>query len=202
MSRGEPLTDADREPWLKLIRKKTAEICDQQWEDYVKEQVRLRTQTPYDRSGLQGNESKKEDGTHGLHIGHGKEGRTRGVVVSCSALKQAYRDTLRGAHHTSEESHPDAPIKFAAPPPYALSTTFVFLSGPKEVLEERMSSRHGHFMKRAMLESQLDTLEDPTHTGEDGIIEIDIRMDSEKQVENILKDLAVRMAVTDGTTRS
>lgn len=195
MSRGEPLTDADREPWLKLIRKKTAEICDRQWEEYVKEQVRHRTQTPHIQSGMQGKDEKggSEQSDTSLRIENG--GRLRGVIVTCSALKKTYRDILRGEQHTLDELHPDAPIRFTAPPPYAVRTIFVFLNGPKEVLEERMSSRQGHFMKRRMLESQLDTLEDPTQTGEEGIIDVDIRLDSDLQVEKILEGLEAGFGV-------
>jgi gluconokinase len=132
---------------------------------------------------------KEQKGCDGSAQVEGKNGTLRGVVVSCSALKKAYRETLRGANHSS--SHPDAPVKFTAPPPYALTTSFVFLTGPKEVLEERMSTRQGHFMKRTMLESQLETLEDPTQTGEEGIVEVDIRMEPEEQVARALKELGL-----------
>lgn len=166
MSRGEPLTDVDREPWLKLIRKRCEEECNRM----------------------------EEDGKGGEIESAGGSGRLKGVVVSCSALKRSYRDTLRGKDHPSDASHPEAPLKISAPPPHAIQTSFIFLDGPKELLEERMSSRHGHFMKRAMLESQLDTLEDPSKTGEEGVIKVDIRLETEKQVEESLRGLNLRTA--------
>ena len=59
------------------------------------------------------------------------------TVVTCSALKRAYRDVLRDA----------------AP------TFFVHLEAPFEVLQERMSHRTKHFMPTSLLRSQFDTLE-------------------------------------------
>ena len=59
------------------------------------------------------------------------------TVVTCSALKKAYRDVLRDA----------------AP------TFFVHLEAPFEVLQERMSQRTKHFMPTTLLRSQFDTLE-------------------------------------------
>ena len=65
-----------------------------------------------------------------------------GVVVSCSALKESYRDRLR-----QEAGGP---------------LGFIFLDGSLEVLREHMSKRTGHFMPLSMLDSQLATLEPPT----------------------------------------
>lgn len=66
----------------------------------------------------------------------------QGVVVSCSALKQTYRDRLRRAV--------DGPL------------AFIFLDGSLEVLRDHMGKRTGHFMPLSMLDSQLATLEPPT----------------------------------------
>ncbi len=92
MSRGEPLTDADRAPWLVRVGQRLAEI----------------------------------DGP---------------VVIGCSALKRAYRDTIRDNA--------------------AESLCFLHLEGSKETLAERMANRSGHFMPASLLESQLATLEPP-----------------------------------------
>jgi gluconokinase len=62
------------------------------------------------------------------------------TVMTCSALKAAYRDLLRGG---------DARVQF------------VYLTGPRAVLEERLKARRGHFMPPALLDSQLATLEPP-----------------------------------------
>ena len=63
-----------------------------------------------------------------------------GLVVSCSALKRAYRDILRGA---------DARL------------LFVHLTGERSLIAQRLANRSGHFMPPAMLDSQLATLEVP-----------------------------------------
>ncbi|WP_245604474.1 gluconokinase [Nocardioides aequoreus] len=64
------------------------------------------------------------------------------LVVTCSALKRAYRDVLRGDEATAAE------------------VFFCHLAGSKAVLEERIAGRRGHFMPTSLLDSQLDTLEE------------------------------------------
>ncbi len=63
-----------------------------------------------------------------------------GLVMSCSALKRAYRDVLRRG---------------------ATDLRLVYLKGATPLLAERMAGRTGHFMPPALLESQLATLEEP-----------------------------------------
>jgi gluconokinase len=64
-----------------------------------------------------------------------------GIVVSCSALKRAYRDVLRGG--TGD-------------------VRFVYLEGDRALLEQRLAGRRGHFMPSSLLDSQLATLEPPS----------------------------------------
>jgi gluconokinase len=70
------------------------------------------------------------------------KGKARGeaMVVTCSALKKAYRDRLR-------QGDPDL--------------FFVFLDGSQELLQARLDARKGHFMPPGLLGSQLATLERP-----------------------------------------
>jgi gluconokinase len=63
-----------------------------------------------------------------------------GLVLTCSALKRAYRDVFRGA---------DPEVRF------------VFLKGPESLIGERIAARRGHFMPASLLESQLAILEEP-----------------------------------------
>lgn len=63
-----------------------------------------------------------------------------GLVMTCSALKRAYRDVLRAG---------------------APDLRFVYLRGPQGLLAQRLAARTGHFMPRSLLESQLATLEEP-----------------------------------------
>lgn len=90
MAAGEPLTDADRVPWLDRLTDALAE-------------------------------------------------RDR-VVISCSALKRAYRDRLRGAGDVQ----------------------FIHLAITIEVARDRLHHRDDHFMGPAMVDSQFDALEPPS----------------------------------------
>jgi gluconokinase len=76
---------------------------------------------------------------------HGRAGL--GGVVSSSALKRSYRDRLRAA---------------------APGVVFVHLTGSRELIEERMSHRQGHFMPTALLDSQFATLQ-PLEPDEAGV---------------------------------
>lgn len=73
------------------------------------------------------------------------EGQT---VVACSALKRVYRERILSA---------------------APQTKFVHLSGSREVLEQRLGARSGHFMPASLLDSQLATLE-PLAADEPGLV--------------------------------
>ncbi len=64
----------------------------------------------------------------------------RFAVMACSALKAAYRDLLKGG---------DSRVQF------------VYLTGPRAVIEERLKTRKNHFMPPALLDSQMATLEPP-----------------------------------------
>lgn len=70
------------------------------------------------------------------------------VVVTCSALRRPYRDTLRGS---------------------SANVRFVHLHGSRELLAARMGARTDHFMPVSLLDSQLATLE-PLEPDEDGIV--------------------------------
>lgn len=167
MSAGMPLTDADREPWLALIRR-TAE-------ERVKEQI--------GKSRKEGEED------------HGEQERKYGVVISSSALKKYYRDILRGKSggdnpgptipNEAGDSVPTYPR--SASTHYQLGTYFVFINGPRELMEERIAGRKGHFMKPQMLESQLRTLESPV--GEEGVVQVELKDSTEEQIRVAIEGL-------------
>ncbi|GAB3491410.1 gluconokinase [Flexivirga sp.] len=77
---------------------------------------------------------------------HERDGRS--AVITCSALKRAYRDLLREDRK---------------------NVRFVYLDVPQEVLEDRLSKRTGHYMPPSLLPSQLQTLE-PLQQDEDGVV--------------------------------
>jgi gluconokinase len=70
-----------------------------------------------------------------------------GAVVTCSALKRAYRDRLRAGHP---------------------SVRFVHLVADEDILTGRVTNRRGHYMPPSLLQSQLDTLE-PLGADEPGV---------------------------------
>ena len=62
-------------------------------------------------------------------------------LITCSALKRSYRDVIN--RHGS-------------------GVVFVYLAGTHELIAARLFARQGHFMSSALLDSQFETLEEPT----------------------------------------
>jgi gluconokinase len=121
MKAGEPLTDADRLPWLDAIGA---------WID-------------------------------------GQLGRNQSGVVTCSALKRAYRDRLA-------KGRP--------------GVTFVFIQLDSGRVAERMAARRGHFMPPSLLASQFAALEPPGP--DEPVIVVDGAAPIVAQVEVVLRWLA------------
>jgi gluconokinase len=65
--------------------------------------------------------------------------RGENAVVACSALKRSYRRMLRVGDEV----------------------VFVYLKAGPSLIRDRLKERSGHFMSPELLESQLDTLEEP-----------------------------------------
>ncbi|MFI2566481.1 gluconokinase, GntK/IdnK-type [Paenarthrobacter sp. NPDC018779] len=100
------------------------------------------------------------------------------LVIACSALKRAYRDIIRSGDP---------------------SVAFVHLHGTRELLNERMNSRPGHFMPASLLDSQLATLEH-LQADEEGVvvdIETPVQQIVDQSVESLLgpRDDAARFLV-------
>lgn len=91
----------------------------------------------------------------------------RNYIVACSALKDVYRQLLRGQDD-------EATLKF------------VYLKGSKELIAERMAARKGHFMPTSLLDSQFATLEEPD---ESQALVVDVSGTPEEIVEAILQKL-------------
>jgi carbohydrate kinase (thermoresistant glucokinase family) len=92
--------------------------------------------------------------------------RGEGGVVTCSALKRAYRDTL-----TEGRSF----------------VRIVYLKGSRALIGERVARRKGHFMAPSLLESQFDTLEAPGR--DESPIVVDVSQSVDDQVNAILRAL-------------
>ena len=96
---------------------------------------------------------------HDVMIGWHRDGISG--VLTCSALKQTYRDILAK----------DLPSG---------SYRFVLLEAPVAVLAARMNQRPGHFMNPALLQSQLATLEMPADA---------LRVDATQSPETVARDI-------------
>lgn len=90
----------------------------------------------------------------------------RGVVLACSALKEAYRARLRRGT--------DAPDEFK----------LVYLKGDAATIALRLGARSGHYMPASLLASQFAALEEP-----DNAIVVDIRQSAEDQARQIAASL-------------
>ncbi|ABF39247.1 gluconate kinase, SKI family [Candidatus Koribacter versatilis Ellin345] len=87
----------------------------------------------------------------------------RNLVVTCSALKETYRQQL------------------AAP-----NTTLVWLKGDQQLIASRLALREHHFAKSNLLASQFADLEEPQ-----GAVAIDIHQTVEAIVDEIIRRLQI-----------
>jgi carbohydrate kinase (thermoresistant glucokinase family) len=123
MSAGEPLTDADRQPWLEAVaawidRQLAANACG---------------------------------------------------VLTCSALKRAYRERIAGGRS---------------------GVRLVYLQASEPVIAARLAARSGHFMPPQLLKSQLETLEEPA--ADEHPIVIDASLPVNASVDAVLAHLELR----------
>lgn len=81
------------------------------------------------------------------------------TIIACSALKKIYRDHLK-------------------------SVEFVFLSGSRALIEQRIQARESHFMPPSLLDSQFADLEVPADT-----LTLDIARSPEELVQEIRAQL-------------
>ena len=93
-------------------------------------------------------------------------------VLTCSALKQSYRDLL-------EKDLPPG------------SYRFVLLEAPIAVLAARMHNRPGHFMNPDLLQSQLDTLELPADA---------LRIDTTAPPESVAREILAKLGMPAATS--
>ena len=101
------------------------------------------------------------------------------AVLTCSALKQKYRDTL------SEGLAPS-------------QLRFIVLEAPKALLEDRLSHRVGHFMNPLLLDSQLNILEDPKDA-----LHVCVDSSPDVAVDRIMKELGLSSSSSaDDLTRA
>ena len=70
-----------------------------------------------------------------------KNHQEKGAIIVCSALKEKYREELTKGLEKNYD--------------------FLYLKGSLDDVSERLSNRKGHFMPKALLQSQFDALEEP-----------------------------------------
>ena len=95
--------------------------------------------------------------------------RDESGVLTCSALKRAYRDIIIGDRK---------------------DVTLVYLRGSRELIHQRMMARHKHFMPVALLDSQFATLEEPGP--DENAVVVDVNGSPEEIVVEILRQLEER----------
>lgn len=97
--------------------------------------------------------------------------RSRGqhAVVTCSALKRAYRQRLARGHH---------------------DVRFVYLQGSYEMIAARLSARRHEYMPPALLRSQFDALEEPGE--EENPLVVSIEPPADAIVASIVERLRLR----------
>ncbi len=85
-------------------------------------------------------------------------------VFACSALKEKYRELLSKNIENS--------------------IVFVYLKGTKELIQERMNARKGHFMPSQLLDSQFSILQEPLYA-----ISIDLSKSPEEMIKETLEKI-------------
>lgn len=186
MSKGIPLTDADREPWLALIRRTADRICQREEEEQNEGDpppelkgvvIACSALKKHYRDILRGNEPQ----SHRPPLPHDVPSDFAARTHQVGNAGQPERES------EPQESIADDKEEFAKPAQMALRTFFVFIKGSPELLEERMKARENHFMKVGMLRSQLETLEDPSE--EEGVVVVKLENSVDTQVNDAAEGL-------------
>ncbi|MGH7802218.1 MAG: gluconokinase [Thermodesulfobacteriota bacterium] len=92
-------------------------------------------------------------------------GRGQSAVITCSALKQLYRDRLLGKRK---------------------EVVFAYLKGSYDLIRQRLIERKGHFFNANLLRSQFETLEEP-----EGVTTINIADEPQVIVNEIRQKLGL-----------
>jgi len=100
-------------------------------------------------------------------------------IITCSALKRSYRRMIVG----------DRP-----------EVRLVYLRGSREIMAEHLAMRSGHFMPASLLQSQIDTLEEPG-PDEDPLI-VDVGLPAGEVADQIIRRLGTSAIVRPAATRN
>ena len=92
----------------------------------------------------------------------------RSGIMTCSALKRAYRDRIRAAR-------PDV--------------RFVYLKGSEALIGGRVAARHHEYMPASLLRSQFDALEEPAP--DEGVVTVDAGGSPDEEVAEVIAALGL-----------
>ena len=92
-------------------------------------------------------------------------------IIACSALKRSYRQYLKQDNE---------------------DVAFVYLKGDDKTLRARISSRHGHFAGVDLLESQIETLEEPHN-----VVTVDISRKPEEITDYLIERLELSKSYSE-----
>ena len=169
ISRGEPLNDKDRSPWLRRIREEVVKAS--VGNPGAPDKARCPTGLVVACSALK--KSYRDVLRGGLS------------VFTNSKAPEVATGTVDG-HVSLGQLHPNEPLHPSLP------TVFIHLTGSHDTLYKRLGNRQGHYMKQDMLDSQICTLEPPSdeEKSEDVIqVDFDAIIDTEAQVEFALSSI-------------
>ena len=89
-------------------------------------------------------------------------------VLTCSALKRAYRDRIRSAR---------------------ADVRFVYVKGTETLIAARVAARHHEYMPASLLRSQFDTLEEPT--ADEQAVTVDAGGSADEEVAAVIAALGL-----------
>ena len=99
-------------------------------------------------------------------------------IITCSALKRSYRQIIIG----------DRP-----------EVRLVYLRGSRDVIAEHLAARRGHFMPASLLQSQIDTLEEPGP--DEDPLTVDVGPPAGQVADEIIRLLGTSEALAQSVTR-
>jgi ribose 5-phosphate isomerase A len=109
----------------------------------------------------------------------GKRAAKQPAIITCSALKRSYRRIIVG----------DRP-----------EVRLIYLRGGRDLLAKHLAARERHFMPASLLQSQIDTLEEPD-PGEDAMT-IDLGPPIGQLADDIIRLLGTSAKIENGATRA
>lgn len=113
------------------------------------------------------------------HLGTELAQRPHGVVLTCSALKRAYRDRLRAARP---------------------GLRFAWLDLDAAAAQARVAQREAHFFPAGLVATQFESLEPPL--GEPGVLRLDALQPPERVVDTIVDWMRQRSPARQGAGRA